>query len=41
MVYWRFDGKVFAKSVLTNYLKGTSCVAFISMFHEGDSVLIE
>ena len=41
MVFWKFEGKVIAKSVLTNYLKGLPCVAFVSMVHVNDVVTIE
>ena len=41
MVFWKFNEKLIAKSVLTNYLKGLPCVAFISLVHVNDSVTIE
>ncbi len=40
-IKWKFDGQMFAESVLTNYLKQKSFVAFISMFNKGDSVIIK
>ena len=36
MIYWRLDGKVFAKSVLTDYLKSVPCVAYLSMLNQDD-----
>jgi hypothetical protein len=33
MVYWRFDGKVIGKSVITNFLNEQPLVAYISCFH--------
>ena len=41
MMYWRLDGQVFAKSVLTNYLKSLPCVAYVSCFSVGDSLKIK
>ena len=41
MIYWQLDGKVFAKSVLTNYLKGLPCVAFFNCFSVGDKISIK
>ena len=41
MIYWQFDGKVFAKSVLTNYLKSMPCVAFFNCFSVEDNISIK
>lgn len=35
---WSLDGEEFAESVITNYLKQKSFVAYISMLHEKDTV---
>ena len=39
-IKWFFEGAQFAFSTLTDYLKYQSCVAYISMIHVKDSVII-
>lgn len=38
MMRWSFNGQQFAETVITNYLKQKSFVAFVSMHHEKDVV---
>lgn len=38
---WLFNGILFAESVITNYLKEKSFVAFVSMLSKGDSLKID
>ena len=39
MVFWKFEGTVIGKSVLTNYLKDLPLVAYVSMVHVNDTVV--
>jgi len=41
MIHWKFEGKVFAKSVITSYLKERPCVPYISAVHVKDTVVVE
>jgi hypothetical protein len=38
---WLFNGALFTDSVVTNYLKEKSFVAFVSILSKGDEVKIE
>lgn len=38
---WLFNDILFAESVITNYLKEKSFVAFVSMLSKGDSLKID
>jgi predicted RNA-binding protein with TRAM domain len=38
---WLFNGTLFTDSVVTNYLKEKSFVAFVSILSKGDEVKIE
>ena len=40
IIKWFFEGEQFAFSTLTNYLKYQVCVAYISMIHVNDVVII-
>ena len=40
MIKWRYEGEEFAKSTLTDYLRGQKCVAYISMVHAKDTVIL-
>lgn len=39
-IIWSFNGVKFAESVITNYLKQKTFVAYVSMFNKGDSVRV-
>jgi len=38
---WFFNGIIFTESVITNYLKEKSFVAFVSLLSFGDSIKID
>lgn len=38
---WLFNGVLFTESVITNYLKEKSFVAFVSILSKGDSIKID
>ena len=37
-MFWKLEGKRFAESVLTEYLKSRQCIAYVSMVHVNDIV---
>ena len=39
-IKWMFEGEQFSFSTLTNYLRDQDCVAYVSMVHVKDVVII-
>jgi len=40
VVFWKFEGKRFAESVITEYLKSKDWIAYLSLVHVNDIVSI-
>ncbi len=40
IINWKLNEFKFAESVITDYLKGKRLVAYVSMLHKGDQILL-
>lgn len=40
IINWKLNEFKFAESVITDYLKGKKLVAYVSMLHKGDQILL-